>query len=286
MRSGWDSLEDLLRHDPGQRGVAALGELGALARASAALEGASRVLIASGFPVWSAPPGEPRELLPESDGPPGAVALARALGALGLVVECLTDSRSAPLFRAMGIEPRVRDWSPQDAPAAAEELLNELAPSHVLAIELPGRGAEGRYWSMRGEALETPALDQVLLAAEARGLTTLAIGDGGNEAGLGGLAPAVAALLSEGARIATSVSAQHVLAAGVSNWGAYALIGGLSLRSGRCLLPSEAEARADLAAVAEAGGVDGIKKSRGLDVDGQPFSASAEALAWARAALG
>lgn len=297
MATAWDSLEGLLRHDPGQRGIAALGQPGALRSAARALAGARRVLIASGFPVWSGPPGTERELLPESDGPPGAVALGRALvrigaevgaGAevgVGVEVEYLTDARSAPLFRAMGVEPRVATWSGAVAADGARELLATLGADAVVSIELPGRGQAGRYWSMRGEALDTPALDEVLLAAEARGLLSLAIGDGGNEAGLACLAAGVARLLPLGERIATTVAARHVLAAGVSNWGAYALLGGLSLIHGRCLVPSEDETRRDLEAVAAAGGVDGILKTRGLEVDGQPFAATAAALTWARSVL-
>ncbi|MBL4848793.1 MAG: DUF4392 domain-containing protein [Planctomycetes bacterium] len=279
----WKSLEDLLRHDPGQRKVAAFGRAGALRPASEALAGAERVLILTGFPVWSAS-SVPR-LVPESDGPPGACALGRALVDLGATVDYVTDPRSGPLLRALGVATRVVDWSPQAAPAAAATLLRELNPTHLVAIELPGRSASGEYWSLRGEALATPALDELLLVGAALGVVTIGIGDGGNEAGLAFLKPDLERTLEFGSRIATVVPADHALVAGVSNWAAWALVAGVSFVAGRDLLPSEEQARADLAALAAAGAVDGILKTHGLEVDGRPWEESAAALAWARRAL-
>ena len=59
---------------------------------------------------------------------------------------------------------------------------------------------------------------------------TVAVGDGGNEIGMGALPHAlIAAHVAHGDTIACVTPAQHLIVAGVSNWGAYALIGALAL---------------------------------------------------------
>tara|TARA_R110002072_G_scaffold1109_2_gene9250 strand:- start:478 stop:1104 length:627 start_codon:yes stop_codon:yes gene_type:complete len=207
------------------------------------------------------------------------------LSALGVAVSYASGPRSAGLFRALGCEVSLADWEPDEAREAAEALLDALAPSHVVAVELPGRGSCGGYRSLRGELLATSPVDEIMLAARARGLVTIGIGDGGNEAGLAGIRDQVSAALELGSEIATVVPADHVVVCGVSNWGALALVAALSLEAGRDLLPSEEAYRQDHEAIAAAGAIDGILKTSGLEVDGQPWSASAEALAWARSAL-
>lgn len=273
-----------MRHDPGQRGVAALGRPGTLRAASESLAGASGTLILTGFPVWRDAPGG--EAVPESDGPPGARALGRALATLGGRVDYASGPRSAALLQALGASAEVLDWTPDSAAAAAAVLLDMLNPSHVVAVELPGRGADGGYRSLRGESLATSPVDELLVAAAARGLVTIGIGDGGNEAGMAEIREAVMASLEVGPQIATVIGADHAVVCGVSNWGALALVSALSLQAGRDLLPSEEAFRNDHEAIAGAGAIDGILKTGGLEVDGRPWSESAAALAWARAALG
>jgi len=281
---GIASLEDLLRHDPGGRGVAKLGRPGSLLAASQSLADAQGTLILSGFPVWRDPTRS--EAVPESDGPPGARALGEALSALGGAVHYASGPRSAGLFRALGCEVSLADWTLAEAPQAAEALLDALTPTHVVAVELPGRGSCGGYRSLRGELLATSPVDELLIAARARGLVTIGVGDGGNEAGLAGIRDEVSEALELGSEIATVVEADHAVVCGVSNWGALALVAALSLEAGRDLLPSEEGYRRDHEAIAAAGAIDGILKTSGLEVDGQPWSASAAALAWARASLG
>jgi len=231
--------------------------------------------VVSGFAVPTA-----SGLRPESDGPPGAVALARALRGVGGSAFVLCDPPSAPLFVALGEEPEVADWEPGD-PAAAR-LLGGRALSHVVAVERPGRTAAGDYRSMRGAKLEAAALDELLLAAEAAGVERGAIGDGGNEAGLAGL---LGEGLSLDPRCATVVGADWALGAGVSNWAAYALVAAMGRLAGADLLPCEEEARADHEAILAAGAVDGVLGEPVLSVDGQPWEETAGLLAAARAAM-
>src|SRR5215470_17346221 len=81
-------IDGLLRLDPGGRGIARFFVAGA----ARALRRARRVLITTGFSVG---PG-----LPETDGPPGAAALGRALRALGAQVIYITDAAALPPLQA------------------------------------------------------------------------------------------------------------------------------------------------------------------------------------------
>lgn len=97
----WRDLEILLRRDPGRRGVAGfcrngvpLGE-GALEAAAKSLVVGTAAAIVTGFcVVGAAPPAA------ETDGPPGALYLARALLALGIEVTLISDSYGMPLLEA------------------------------------------------------------------------------------------------------------------------------------------------------------------------------------------
>jgi len=255
--------------------VAGRSPAGTLERAARSLLAARVTCVVSGFTVPTASGSRP-----ESDGPPGAAALARALRRVGGEAFVLCDPPSQPLFAALGEEPRVERWSPGDP--GAGRLVRERALSHVVAVERPGRTAAGDYRSMRGARLEAAALDELLLAAEAAGVERGAIGDGGNEAGLAGL---LGAGLSLDPSCATVIGADWALGAGVSNWAAYALVGAMGLLAGEDLLPSEEEARADHEAILAAGAVDGVLGEPALSVDGEPWEATAALLAAARAAM-
>jgi hypothetical protein len=81
---------------------------------------------------------------------------------------------------------------------------------------------------MRGEDIGsyTAPLDDLFSAGP---WETIAIGDGGNEIGMGTIARSlIARYVAHGEIIASVTSAQHLIVAGVSNWGAYAMIGALA----------------------------------------------------------
>jgi len=233
---------------------------GALAAAAQVLSAARRVLIITGFPVG--PDG-----VAETDGPPGALFLGRALSRRGAGVAFATQRRCAAVvaagLEALGLPRRVETLGPGEAP---EALLDRLAPDAVVAIELPGRAADGEYYSMRGVAITScvDPLDGVLLAARERGIPTVAVGDGGNEAGMGSVAERVHGAVPHGPRIASVVPSDHLIAAGTSNWGAYGLIAALD----RSLLHQPEEELALLQRLVEAGAVDGCLLEPSTTVDG------------------
>jgi hypothetical protein len=103
---------------------------------------------------------------------------------------------------------------------------------------------------------------------------TIGIGDGGNEIGMGSIPwQVIHANIPSGlgARIACRVATDWTIACGVSNWGAYALATSVAhLRDESHLLHewTDDQERSVLAALVNAGAVDGVTGKRSLSVDG------------------
>lgn len=218
---------------------------------------ASFISIVTGFFIQSAD-------APETDGPPGAVVLGRALERVGKRVALCTDQRNYACLKACSQSVKGPVVVCVDAP-------ERVAGADTLVfIERPGHAADGRYYNMRGDDVSgvTAPLDLAAERALTRGVPVLGIGDGGNEAGMGLLYEPLAVLLPHYAACLSKVSATVCLPVDVSNWGAYALAAALSTFYRRWLGLGEGEEVVLLQALADAGAVDGISGKRGLTVDG------------------
>ncbi|XP_061742092.1 D-glutamate cyclase, mitochondrial-like [Nerophis ophidion] len=92
-------LEAIIGEDPGQRGIKALFIQDELIRSCLALSHASSVAITTGFPThyMHSPPDE-------TDGPPGAVAMATMLLSLGKKVTLVVDRRALEMNQAIMAE--------------------------------------------------------------------------------------------------------------------------------------------------------------------------------------
>ena len=137
MARAADLVDQVLALDPGHRDIAAFFTPGAATSAARALRRARRVLIVTGFTV------EPD--MPETDGPPGAAVLGRALRRLGASVKYVTDAANVPLVEAVLKtldEPADVVVYPHGADAAPGLLAAER-PTHLVAIERPGRNRAG-----------------------------------------------------------------------------------------------------------------------------------------------
>ncbi len=277
-RAALERIARLIRRDPGQRGLSSLAMADDLPLAAASLLRGERILIATGFCIRAA-------MIGENDGPPGALALADALHRLGKKVALITDRHSAglltaaaPLFKAhegnTDSSPPFPIISLPDAQRLADRRIDEIIrthrPTHVLAIERPGSALDGHRYSMRGERLDdiVPAADRLMPPAERRDYTTIAIGDGGNELGLGALRSRLKNRVAHGELIFCATPADYVIPAGVSNWGGHALVAALSVLSGRSLLRPVMHERRVLETLLAAGAVDGSLRKRALSVDG------------------
>jgi hypothetical protein len=257
------------------RGVAALCRKEDLLRAADILERARKVCIVTGFFV-------PAADAPETDGPPGAAVLARALRHLGKESRTITDQPNLKALEAccsvMGIEAPLSAASPEDVLSPD--------PDALVFAERLGAAEDGRYYNMRGEDITawTAPLDRAADGAAERGIPLVAIGDGGNEAGMGCLKGKLEALLPSFSGCLCRVKADVAVPADVSNWGAYALAGILSVRSRKWLGHEPEEERAMLEAMAERGAVDGISCQNTTSVDGMPAEAHTAVVARIKAA--
>ncbi len=261
-RRDLDPVDHLLALDPGGRGIAAFFQPGGALRAARALIAARTVLIVTGFIVADG--------MPETDGPPGAAVLGRALRRRGARVRYTSDPATLPsltaALEALGEPPEV--FAYPDTPGAAAAVLARERPTHLVAIERPGRGRGGDYLNARGISVRdwNRPIDELFLGR--RRPITVGVGDGGNEIGMGRVR---ARLAREGrlmARIASVVSVDHLVVAGVSNWGAYGIVAHLARLAGQSLLHTPSEERALIEACVAAGAVDGITRRRERTVDG------------------
>lgn len=211
------------------------------------------VIIGTGFPVTDTF---------ETDGPVGAIALYDCLQALGAepLIAC-----GPPLSDAIAADYRVLHLHAGDLASAQEEAaaqLERLQPTAVISIERPGLTEDGRYYNMRGEDITARCafFDPFLTLASC---PTIAIGDGGNEIGMGNIAAAIASL---DIRVAVT-RCDELLVADVSNWAAYGLIALLAKWSGRDLL-AEISPLDILDYLSARGSVDGVTRKNTLTEDG------------------
>ena len=207
--------------------------------------------------------------LPETDGPPGALAIGRALQAMGRAVVYVTDKVTHSVMRGLaGDETEVVDFPIADHEASkdyAAQLLARINPGVIIAIERCSLTADGAYLNMRGLDISewNAKVDHLFSGHPA----TVGIGDGGNEIGMGNLIneiPGVDSLPNNPA--ATKVS--KLIITSVSNWGGYGLAASLSKLAGRNLLPSLEQAADLLRRTVDLGSVDGFSTEPRYEVDG------------------
>jgi hypothetical protein len=261
-----DPIDHLLALDPGRRGISGFFVPGGALGAARALAGAGSVLIVTGFVV--------AEGRPETDGPPGAAVLGRALRRLGARVRYTSDPAVLPTLEASlrALDEPLEVFAYPEGPDAAALVLEREAPTHLVAIERPGRGRGGDYLNARGLSVAAwnRPLDEMFLRpgrVGGRRRVTIGVGDGGNEIGMGRVRERLAGEGELIARIASVVSVDHLVVAGVSNWGAYGIVAQLGRLTGQRLLHTPAEERVLIDACVKAGAVDGLTRRPEPTVD-------------------
>ncbi|MBK8085281.1 MAG: DUF4392 domain-containing protein [Devosia sp.] len=244
----------------------------------------------------------------ESDGPPGAAVLARALHvAFGAVPFVFVEDRivapTIAVVQAAGlrcVEPEqilaARGGSgalhaasvialPSDrakAEAMASDILGRFDIGAFVAVEKGGENRRGRIRTSRG-ADTTDALskaDALLDACRSRGIPSVGIGDGGNEIGMGLVHEQLAGRLRNSLGpdgtsddgVIPSGRTDALVAATVSNWGAYGVATALAvLLENPDVLHSVEMEEAILRASAAAGFIDGVTGFVAPSVDGLPL---------------
>lgn len=324
--SAIQKIQDIIGTDIGNRGMKPLICPGDLFQASQTLsnlkvDASKNILILSGFPccVNENPPTE-------TDGPPGTFAIARACVALGhFTVIVVTDECNEKVFAACLQDlalpiistattttvPQLQSF-PANMSDHDNERLANLAKDCALyiACERAGPGKDGACYTMRGidmnaKGLIAPLEKLVLEHRDAqqkeRRPLFVAIGDGGNELGMGKVIDKIIdnPNIPNGGKIGCVIAADYLIAASVSNWGGYALAAGAavcraaqesSLSSSsikdwvnKCL-PTEDEEVALLNRSVAAGCRDGVTGKIEATVDGFPLETSLQCLRDIRAA--
>jgi hypothetical protein len=286
---------DLIQEDAGNRGLRADPADNLITRTAGDFEVActsiaehpfSAVTVVTGFFIAHADPP-----CGETDGPLGALFLARALVPLGFRMTLLTDPFCQKALQA-GVEACGRKEVPVlPVPVARHFSLETWSRldgvSHLIALERVGPSHhDGRCYSMRGRDITEHMYPAHLLfnwAAGVPSLRTIGIGDGGNEIGMGKLPREVIERnIPRGDLIACRVPTDHLIVAGVSNWGAYGLAAGVRLLRGvphdPTLFDPERERELLQTMVDRGPLVDGVTAQRTATVDGLLWDRYAQVL--------
>jgi hypothetical protein len=238
------------------------------------------VVIATGFYV-------PSGGATETDGPPGAVALGRAIASFGCRVIYLTDAYTAPVLRGLIDRRDAMLEFPmaghQESWRHAVSLLGGLRPTLSIAIERCGLTAEGVYRNMRGHDVSGYHAKIDYLFREHG--CSVGIGDGGNEIGMGNLAAAIPMVMPICGGPSVTRTTRLVISS-VSNWGAWGIVAAMSRLMGENLLPSVQEAHDLLVQMVALGAVDGTTGKPTASVDGFPIEENDLVLAEMHAWLG
>ncbi|MCP4391319.1 MAG: DUF4392 domain-containing protein [Gammaproteobacteria bacterium] len=215
------------------------------------------VLIGTGFPVVETF---------ETDGPVGAIAFYETLEKIGAtpILVCGRPISQALAERFRVYEIHVGNNNRREY--EAQHALTAFRPDAVISIERPGQAADGGYYNMRGESISahTACFDNFMNLSQCE---TIAIGDGGNEIGMGKVAAALADLNI----VPSTTSCDELIVADVSNWGAYGVISFLSIWQQRDFL-SEIVPLDTLRYISELGSVDGVTRVNQLTEDGLDVS--------------
>lgn len=249
------------------------------------------VFIATGWP-------DRPEITPniaETDGPPGAASLARAINraykampfifiednhveAMSTVINAAglkvlppsqaieTSEYHAPINAASVLSfPIEKDLALQKA----TELIEKYKPKAIITIEKGGMNNKGVIHTSRGvdSSKYMAKMDYLVLDAIKNNIATIGIGDGGNEIGMGCIEEEIRNNIPFGNKckcpchtgIAPSTKTDFLITAAISNWGAYGLAAGIALLKNDTDIfhNSETEKRI-LQRAADAGLIDGI----------------------------
>jgi len=274
--SKFDAIEAVVCRDVGRKTQALIdASRGELEEAARALSSAKSVGLITGFYV-------PRGDTPaaETDGPVGTALLAVALAACGVPARVAVDAPCEAAVRAAvaaaggGVAIDVVALDDLSAIRQVAESWRTAGVTHAVAIERCGPSPDGRPRNMRGVDVSqwTAPLDELFVAHP---WVRIGVGDGGNEIGMGRLpAGLIARTVPNGEQIACVTGCDHLIVAGVSNWGACGLIAALAVLRpdwaptlGR-FLTAEREAEVTRATVERAGAIDGVTARREATVDG------------------
>lgn len=213
------------------------------------------------------------------DGPLGAIVIAKSLKTLNKNVCLVTDENNKPIiekaieFSKLNIPLYVYPTG-DDSIELSEKIIKEQSLDHVISIERIGPATDSHYYSMSGKDLTQYCgkTENLLKLAQEKNIKTTAIGDGGNELGMGKVYEKIKKFVNFGEKIACCLSADYVIIAGVSNWGGLAIASCLfQISKGNDLyqfLNTVEEESKLLEYIVKYGSIDGVTGKQEMSVDG------------------
>lgn len=251
------------------------------------------VVTGTGIDIWC-PEGE-------SDGPIGCAALARGLTkALNAKVVAICEDGMAPSLKASimaageflykeeyfmeltgnAVTFEAFPLGEEAGKLRAKELVEKYNPKAMIFVERLGPNEAGIYHFVTGTVNGPNDMSYghyLVEEAEKRKIFTIGIGDGGNEIGFGKIHDKVKELTEFGAKckcpcgkgMATVTSTDVLIAATISNWGAYGIVAMLAIlkNNPEILHDTRTEYRM-IEACAMNGAIDGMFLKPILSVDG------------------
>src|SRR5712692_9530841 len=244
----------------------------------------------------------------ETDGPPGAASLARAVrhglactpliigeAAIEAPVQACVESVGLHLHQDLttarqdpcGVAFQSFPTEAAAAQAAAHQLVAQTRPAVLVVTEKVGPNRLGVAHSAMGFAIPDGAralIEYLLDTVQAAGIPTIGVGDNGNDVGFGMIEEIVRRYKPYGdvcqcpcgGGLATVTRLTTLVTAAVANWGAYGMVTCLAaLRQQPDLLNSAATVLHMLDACVRAGAADVITGRRDATVDALPAAVHA-----------
>ncbi|MBM3924678.1 MAG: DUF4392 domain-containing protein [SAR202 cluster bacterium] len=208
----------------------------------------------------------------ETDGPPGAMAIGKALEKLGRKVVYVTDKYCLKAMKTLASPKGTVEEFPvtdlEGSNKAAKVLIDKHKPALLISIERSSPSRDGIYRNMRSTDVSsyTAKVDAMFRIHP----NTVGIGDGGNEIGMGLLEEFIPKY-PKLPQLPAAVACKKLIIASVSNWGGYGLVAAMSKLSKRNLLPTLEEEAGWVKQCVDQGLVDGFTGEAKLYVDGFPM---------------
>lgn len=207
----------------------------------------------------------------ETDGPIGAYFLYQAFLKLGFKPIILCDDFCDGYFDGCEF---LSIQKGEDTKENFEKISQKYNPVAHFSIERCGRDKEGKYKnsSLKDITKFTPKLDTLFMQSS---VPTFAIGDGGNEIGLGNFKE----FLEEDLHVnPTIVTSDYPILASVSNWGAYGFLAYLQKFLKVKLLPDFSEVEEYLKHIVKCGATEGFSGKNIMQIDGKGYELDADIL--------
>ena len=265
MTTSFTAIEDIILQDDirGMKALRAPMKDGWLdSSAPLLLDHPGKILIVTGFYIL-------RASEPETDGPPGAVAIGEALKALGNTVAYVTDAPCMTSMRAIAGDDEVIEFpitTHNESLKFAHDLLAEHAPSALISIERAGLVGDGTYRNWKG--LDFSEHNAKIDHMFEQHPYSVGIGDGGNEIGMGNMRHVIPDIENLPDDPCTTTTTELIIAS-VSNWGGYGLVAALSVKSDKNLLPSVEQGDKWVRDIVAVGAVEGMSGESKDWVDGR-----------------